>query len=150
MRDGTNANGVDEQADAGVEDVRVCLICPNHTVAEILARALTRELECEADTYSTCEDALCSDLDQNVFVVYDYFGRDRMNGPQGVKRLRLVSPKAYILGVTNNPGFDKQFVKAGADTAMVLRERPIKAIVHMVRKRVVTTLVPEAARRIEQ
>ena len=132
------------------EDLRICVICGRRLAREVLSRALTRELDAETDAFSSCEDALTSDLDYNVFVVYDYFGQGRLNGPQGTKRIRLMKPKAYVLGVTHNPGFDKQFVQVGADTALVVDEQSVRRIVRVVRKRVVTTLYPEAARALGQ
>lgn len=143
---GAQTQGDQNLAQLEIEDLRVCLICGRRLVREILSRALTRELQAETDEFACCEDALASDLDYDVFVVYDYFGQGRMNGPQGTKRIRLMAPKAYVLGVTHNPGFDKQFVQVGADTAIVVGERSVKRIVRVVRQRVVTTLYPEAAR----
>jgi hypothetical protein len=132
------------------EHLRICVICGRRLVREILSRALIGELEAETDAFACCEDALASDLDYDVFIVYDYFGEARMNGPQGAKRLRFMKPKAYVLGVTHNPGFDKQFVQVGADTAIVVGERSVKRIVRVVRQRIVTTLYPEAARDLNQ
>ncbi len=143
---GAQTQGDQNVAHVEVEDLRICVICGRRLVREILSRALTRELQAETDAFACCEDALASDLDYDVFVVYDYFGQGRMNGPQGTKRIRLMEPKAYVLGVTHNPGFDKQFVQVGADTALVVGERSVKRIVRVVRQRVVTTLYPEAAR----
>lgn len=143
---GAQTQGDQNVAQLEVEDPRICLICGRRLVREILSRALTRELQAETDPFACCEDALAADLDYDIFVVYDYFGQGRMNGPQGTKRIRLMAPKAYVLGVTHNPGFDKQFVQVGADTALVVGERSVKRIVRVVRQRVVTTLYPEAAR----
>jgi len=132
------------------EHLRICVICGRRLAREVLSRALTRELDAETDAFTCCENALTSDLEYDVFIVYDLFGEGRMNGPQGTKRIRFMKPKAYVLGVTHNPGFDKQFVQAGADTAIVVGERSVKRIVRVVRQRIVTTLYPEAARALEQ
>ena len=132
------------------DDLRICLICAHRLSRRIISQVLLRELGAEADLYASCEDALCSDLDHDVYVVYDYFGRQHMNGPQGTRRLRVVRPDAYVLGVTANPGCDKQFIQAGADTAIVAGERATKQIVHVVRERVVTTLYPAEARSLKE
>ena len=132
------------------DDLRVCVVCSHRLSRRILSQVLLRELGAEADLYASCEDALCSDLDHDVYVVYDYFGKRYMNGPQGTRRLRIIRPDAYVLGVTANPGFDKQFIQAGADTAIVAGERATKQIVHVVRERVVTTLYPAEARSLEE
>lgn len=137
-------------ASRGSDQLRISVVCGRRVVREVLSRALTRELDAEADAFACCEDVLTSDLDYDVFVVYDYFGQGRMNGPQGTRRIRLVNPRAYVLGVTHNPGFDKQFVQSGADTAIVVGEHYVKRVVRVVRQRIVTTLYPEAARALEQ
>ena len=134
-----------DSAESEVDQMRICLICGHQMVRSILDRALARELGAEVEPFSCCEDALCSDLDHDMVIVYDYFGNARMNGPQGTKRLRVNMPDAYILGVTHNPGFDKQFLQAGADTALVAGEKSVKKILHIAKHRVVTTLYPAEA-----
>jgi len=149
MKARTDAGDGHNQVETELEHTGICIICGHHMVREILGRALARELRAEVDPYTCCEDALCSDLDHDIYVVYDQFGKGRMNGPQGTKRLRVIRPDAYVLGVTHNPGFDKQFLRAGADTALVLGKHPVKRIVHVVRERIVTTLYPAEARSLK-
>lgn len=147
---GGHTQGDQAWADQEGERLRICVVCGRRLAREVLSRALARELDAETDTFACCEDTLASDLDYDVFIVYDFFGEGRMNGPQGTRRIRFTKPKSYVLGVTHNPGFDKQFVQVGADTAIVVGERSVKRIVHVVRQRIVTTLYPEAARALEQ
>jgi hypothetical protein len=131
-----------------IDDLRICLICGHRVSRQALSRVLAREFQAEVDVYTSCEDALCSELDHDVFVVYDHFGRRRINGPVGARRLRVVRPDAYVVGVTTNPGIDKQFVRSGADTAILVGEHAIRRIVDIVRDRLVTTLYPTAARSV--
>jgi DNA-binding NarL/FixJ family response regulator len=147
---GEGRDGRREPEGAADRDARICVICGHRMSRRVLRQVLAREFEAEVELYGSCEDALCSELDHDVFVIYDYFGKRTMNGPQGTRRLRVIRPDAYIVGVTANPGFDKQFMTAGADTALVAGERSTKKIVRVVRERVVTTLYPAEARSLEE
>lgn len=140
------ADGAPNRSGEDRGNLRICVICGQRVPREVLCRALALELEADVEWYASCEDALCSEADYDVLVVYDYFGMGRMNGPQGVLRLRAVRPRAYIIGVTSNPGFDKQFLWSGADFATLMHDRPIKRIVALIRARLVTTLYPPEAR----
>ncbi len=146
MRGQGAADGAPNRGGEDEGSLRICVVCGQRVPREVLCRALARELEADVDWYASCEDALCSEADYDVLVVYDYFGMGQMNGPQGVLRLRAVRPRAYIIGVTSNPGFDKQFLWSGADFAILMQDRPLARIIALIRARLVTTLYPPEAR----
>ncbi len=116
------------------DEMKICIIHAMHTAGEVLTRALSCRLSAEVDAFSYCENALATSLDYDVFVVYNNF-RKKMNGFQGVKKIRARKPHAFIVGVTSNPNLTKRFISAGADAFLLRTGNEIAELVKIVRQR---------------
>jgi DNA-binding NarL/FixJ family response regulator len=114
--------------------MNICLIHGRHVAREVLARALSSRLGAEVVDFSCCEGALASPLDcYDVFVVYNNF-RGKMSGARGVTKIKAQNPDAFIVGVSSTPGFDKQFLPAGADACILRAGNEITELVSVIQK----------------
>ena len=98
---------------------RVCVVHGRQTARKIVSKALESKLEVPVHRYGACEDALRYTKYYDTFVVYNNFGK-RMNGAEGVARIRAISPEAFIVGVTSVPNFRQKFSAAGADATVLM------------------------------
>ena len=113
--------------------MKICLVHAKRVAREVLARALASGLCVDVETYSCCEDALACSLDYDVFVVYNNF-RKRMSGVRGVAEIRARKPAAFIVGVSSTPGFDRRFLSAGADGAVLRAGNEVEELVRIIQK----------------
>mgnify|MGYP006285452501 CR=1 FL=1 len=113
--------------------LRVCLVHGRGTARKIVGRALEERLQTPVHEYRCCEDALNYMEHYDTFVVYNNFGK-RMNGAQGVARLRRLRPDAVILGVTSSPGYRHRFRAAGADDVVLLSGNEIAELTEKVQR----------------
>lgn len=111
--------------------MKIGLIHARRVPREVLTRALSSKLDAEVDAFSFCEDALATSLDYDVFIVYNNF-RKKMNGFQGVKKIRSRKPHAFIVGVTSNPNLTKRFISVGADVFLLKAGNEIVELVEIV------------------
>ena len=58
-----------------------------------------------------------------------------MTGMQGAREIRQRKPKAFIVGVTSTPYFDRKFLQAGADAAFMRAGNEIAELVKVIQKR---------------
>jgi len=114
-------------------ELTVCLVHGRQTARKVLSLALERGLESPVHRYGSCEDALRYVNSYNVFVVYNNFGK-RMNGAQGVARIRGLKPEALIIGVTSVPDFRHKFRAAGASDTVLLSGNEVGELIKKIEK----------------
>lgn len=99
--------------------LQIALVHKDRAAREILMRALRKRLHAGITDFSCIEDLMLTELRYDVFVVYKDLGH-RLNGVQGTQLIREKKRAALILGVSNTPNTDREFLAAGAD-AFLLR-----------------------------
>ncbi len=101
---------------------------------KVVTRALDTRLAGAVHCYSCCEDALRYTEQYDAFVVYNNFGK-RMEGAQGVERIRARRPQALIIGVTSVPAYRQEFLSAGADDAIPLSANEVEGLTRRIERR---------------
>jgi DNA-binding NarL/FixJ family response regulator len=104
---------------------------------QVLSRALSVRLRAEVTDFSCVEDVLASKLDYDIFVVYNNFGH-KLSGVQGVKEIRKRVPRAFIIGVSGTPNYDRKFLPAGADKFILRSGNEIQELVGMIQHQLAT------------
>ncbi len=99
---------------------------------EVLARALVSRLNAEVETFSCIEDVMVASTDNDVFVVYNNFGH-HMDGIRGVALVRARWPRAFIIGVSYRPNFERKFLPAGADAFLLRAGNEVAELVQLIR-----------------
>lgn len=124
----------DDRAETTRQAVRIAVAHSDHAAREVLSRALASRLNADVLAFSNCEDLLASSMEYDVFVVYNNFGK-KMTGMQGAREIRQRKPKAFIVGVTSTPYFDRKFLQAGANAAFMRAGNEIAELVKVIQKR---------------
>lgn len=114
--------------------MKACIIHGNRSAREVLARALRRSFNAEAEMYSCCENALATFMDYDVFIVYNNFGPRKMSGVKGVAEIRALKPSAYIIGVSSKPYNERRFLPAGADAFLLRAGNEIEELIGLIRR----------------
>ena len=114
--------------------MKICIVNKRDTAGEVLSRALSYKLGAQVTHFTSCEDALASSLDYDVFIVYNNF-RKKMNGVRGVAGIRARKSDAFIIGVSSIPNFHRKFLPAGADTFLLKAGNEIGELVDIIRRR---------------
>jgi len=100
--------------------MRISVVHPHRVTREVLARTLARRLDAEVIEFSSIENLLDSSMNYDVFVLYNIFGREKMDRWEGVKWIRANKPDALILSMVHRRFFDRRFSPPGSD-AILLR-----------------------------
>ncbi|MBI4671076.1 MAG: response regulator [Chloroflexi bacterium] len=114
---------------------QIALIHKDHAAREILARALHRRLHSMVTDYSCIEDLMLTELHYDVFVVYKDLGH-HLNGVQGVKLIREKKPDALIIGVSNMPNTDREFLPAGANAFLLRSGNEVEELQELILKKI--------------
>ncbi len=114
--------------------MQMALIHKDHIAREILVRGLQPRLHLTVQDYSCVEDLMLGKLPYDVYVVYKDLGH-KMNGVQGVKMIREQKPKALIIGVSNTPNADREFLPAGADAFLLRSGNEVHELGNLILKK---------------
>ena len=99
--------------------MKIAIVHPNRVMRQVLARALGSKTQAEIVDFSCFENLLVSAMDYDVFVLYNIFGRDRMDRWDGVKWLRYFKPEAVIISAIHHRFFDRKSAPPGADAVLL-------------------------------
>jgi hypothetical protein len=114
--------------------MRAAIVHSHSPTAQVLARAIHSRLNVEVMTFSCVENVLMSSMDYDIFVVYNNFGH-KITGVRGVTLIRDRKPRAFIVGVSYKPNFERQFLPAGADAFILRAGNEVEELVTLVQKR---------------
>jgi|GEM_PF-2188539 len=121
-------------AETARQAVKIAVAHSDYAAREVLTRALASRLNAEVLAFSNCEDLLASSMEYDIFVVYNNFGK-KMTGMGGVREIRQRKPKAFIVGVSSAPYFDRKFLQAGADAAFLRAGNEIAELIRIISNR---------------
>ncbi len=113
--------------------MKLCVVHPHRTTREVLARSLAVKLDAEAVGFSCLENLLSSSLDYDVFVVYNMFGRVKMDRWEGVKWIRAQKKNALIISMMHQRFFDRKNGAPGADAVFMCAGDEIDAVVKLAK-----------------
>ncbi len=124
-------------------DTRIGIVHAHTATREVLARALSIKLKLQVTGFSCIENLLQSSMDYHIFVVYNDFGH-KMSGVSGAARIRLLKPRAFVIGVSYRPDVGKKFLSSGANAFLLRAGNEIEELVQLIQRRVNATGIPSA------
>ena len=129
---------------AASSNTRIGLVHAHPSTREVLVRALSIKLKMQVTGFSCIENLLQSSMDYDIFVVYNDFGH-KMSGVRGAAHIRLLKPRAFMIGVSYRPDLDKRFLSAGANAFLLRAGNEIEELARLIQRRVNATGIPSAA-----
>ena len=114
--------------------MKISLIHPHRATREVLSRALTVKLGAEVVGFSCLENLLSSSMEYDVFVVYNMFGRVKMDRWEGVKWIRVQKPNALIVSMIHRRFFDRRNAPPGADAVLMCAGDEIDSVVRLAKE----------------
>jgi len=100
--------------------MKICLVHPHRMTRQVLSRTLTSRLGATVIDFSCLEDLFSSSMDYDVFVLYNIFGRNKLDRGEGLPWIRANKPEALIVSMVHNRFFDRRYASPGGD-ALILR-----------------------------
>jgi hypothetical protein len=114
--------------------MKTCVVHQHRATRDLLAKALNLKLGSEVVGFSCLENLLSSSMDYDVFVVYNMFGRVKMDRWEGVKWIRAQRPNALIISMIHRRFFDRRNSPPGADAVFMCAGDEIDAIVKLAKE----------------
>jgi len=99
--------------------MRISVVHPHRVTREMLSHTLAGRLGATVVDFSSIEDLLGSSMDYDVFVLYNIFGREKMDRWEGVKWIRYNKPEALIISMVHHRFFDRRFAAPGGDAVLL-------------------------------
>jgi hypothetical protein len=112
--------------------VKVGLVHPHRVTCEVLCRTLTKKLDAQVVGFSSIEDLLDSSMSYDAFVLYNMFGREKMDRWEGIKWIRHLKPEALIISMIHKRFFDRKDAPPGADARLVGVGGEIESIAKLI------------------
>ena len=114
--------------------MKISLIHPHRATREVLTRALAFKLGAEVVGFSCLENLLSSSMDYDVFVVYNMFGRVKMDRWEGVKWIRAQRPNALVVSMIHRRFFDRKDAPPGADAVFMCAGDEVNSVVRLAKE----------------
>lgn len=121
--------------------MQMALIHKDHVAREILARGLQSRLHVTVNDFGCIEDLMMGTLPYDLYVVYKDLGH-KMNGVQGVRLIRERKPEALIIGVSNMPNTDREFLPAGANAFLLRSGNEVQELNTLILKKIAQWVSP--------
>jgi DNA-binding NarL/FixJ family response regulator len=116
------------------QEMRVCIVHPHRLTCEVLSRTIASKTHSEVIGFSSIEDLLDSSMDYQTFVLYNMFGREKMDRWEGVKWIRSQKPDALIVSMLHKRFFDRKSAPPGADAVNLRAGEEIEALVRVIQE----------------
>lgn len=114
--------------------MRIGLVHPHRVTREVLAKALASKLNAEVVDFSSIEDLLDSSMKYDVFVIYNIFGRAKMDRWEGIRWIRAQKPEALLISMIHRRFFDRRYAPPGADAILLHAGEEIDAMVKLIKQ----------------
>jgi hypothetical protein len=114
--------------------VKISLVHPHRVTREVLIRSLAGRLDATVVDFSCIEDLLSSSMDYDVFVLYNIFGREKMDRWEGVKWIRFNKPDALIVAMVHHRFFDRRFAPPGGDAILLRVGDEIEGLIKLIKE----------------
>jgi hypothetical protein len=114
--------------------MKISFVHPHRVTREVLSRTLSKKLDAVVVGFPSIEDLLDSSMSYDVFVLYNMFGREKMDRWVGVKWIRHLKPDALIISMIHKRFFDRKDAPPGADAQLVGVGGEIASIAKLIRE----------------
>ena len=112
--------------------MKISVVHPHHLTCEVLNHTLTNRLNATVDDFTSIEDLLSSSMDYDVFVLYNLFGREKMDRWEGVKWIRFKKPEALIISMVHHRFFDRRFAAPGGDAVLLRAGNETEGLIKLI------------------
>ena len=112
--------------------MRISVVHAHRATREVLARSLAVRLNAEVVGFSCLENLLASSMDYDVFVVYNIFGREKMDRWEGIRWIKVQKPNALIISMIHRRFFDRKNSPPGADAIFMCAGDEVAGVVKLV------------------
>jgi hypothetical protein len=114
--------------------MKISVIHPHRATRDVLTRALSVKLNAEVVGFSCLENLLSSSMDYDVFVVYNMFGRVKMDRWEGVKWIRAQKPNAMVISMIHRRFFDRKNSPPGADAVFMCAGDEVDSVARLAKE----------------
>ncbi|MEW5717021.1 MAG: hypothetical protein AB1817_00180 [Chloroflexota bacterium] len=114
--------------------MKISIVHPHRVTREVLSRTLAGRLGTTVIDFSSIEELLNSSMDYEVFVLYNIFGREKMDRWEGVKWIRFKKPEALIISMVHYRFFDRRFAAPGGDAILLRAGDEIEGLIKLVKQ----------------
>ncbi len=114
--------------------MKISLVHPHRVTREVLVRTLATRLDATVIDFSCLEDLLGSSMDYDVFVLYNIFGREKMDRWEGVKWIRFKKPAALIISMVHHRFFDHRFSAPGGDAVLLRVSNETEGLIKLIQQ----------------
>jgi hypothetical protein len=114
--------------------MKISVVHPHHLTCEVLTRTLASRLNATVVDFTSIEDLLTSSMDYDVFVLYNLFGREKMDRWEGVKWIRFKKPEALIISMVHHRYFDRRFAAPGGDAVLLRAGNETEGLIKLVQQ----------------
>ena len=114
--------------------MKISVIHPHRATREVLSRALAVKLGADVVGFSCLENLLSSSMDYDVFVVYNMFGREKMDRWEGVKWIRAQRPNALVVSMIHRRFFDRKNAPPGADAVFMCAGDEVDSVAKLAKE----------------
>ena len=112
--------------------MRIALVHPHRVTREMLIRAIAAKVEAEVVEFGSLEDLFVSSMNYDVFVLYNIFGREKLDRHEGVKWIRGMKPQALVLSMVHYKYFDRKYMPPGADAILMRVGDEIRQVTQLI------------------
>jgi hypothetical protein len=121
--------------------MNICIVHADRLSREVLTRLLATKMGAEVVGFSCLEDLLRSRMEYDVFVVYNMFGRSKMDRWEGVKWIRNRQPDAFIVSMNYKKFFDRKD-SPGADASTFAADDDVDGLIKFIHEHEQKKLAP--------
>ena len=126
-------NIADDGGGPGKECMRIAIAHAHRLTREVLAKVISNRLGAESVTFCCLEDLFASSMNYDVFIVFNQFGVNKMDGWQGAKWLRHNKPDARVIFMNQKRFFERKFLPPGTDQWLFCPDDDMDELVKMVK-----------------
>jgi len=112
--------------------MRISIVHAHRTTRDVLTKALAVKLNAEVVGFSCLENLLASSMSYDVFVLYNIFGRTKMDRWEGVRWIRAQKPDALVISMIHRRFFDRKHSPPGADAVFMCTGDQVEGVAKLI------------------
>jgi DNA-binding NarL/FixJ family response regulator len=114
--------------------MKISVVHPHRVTREVLSHALATRLSATVVDFSSIEELLSSSMEYDVFVLYNIFGREKMDRWEGVKWIRYQKPDAVIISMIHYRFFERRFAAPGGDAVLLRVNDETEGLIKLIKQ----------------
>jgi DNA-binding NarL/FixJ family response regulator len=114
--------------------MRISIVHSHRLTRQVMCKALSAKLDAEVVDFSSIEELLDSSMNYDVFIVYNMFGREKLDRWEGVKWIRAQKPDALVISMIHQRFFDRKDAPPSSDAVLFCAGDDIDGLVALIKK----------------